>query len=91
MGSGERLNGIQEVSGSIPLISTKKDLKSCDFGSFFAFGPFGDGWMLRPGAGRLCVGFCEKLIKNTPLASLSGTWDNGFIQVQRRGLLHEAE
>ena len=25
---GERLNGIQEVSGSIPLISTKKDLKS---------------------------------------------------------------
>ena len=23
MGSGERLNGIQEVSGSIPLISTK--------------------------------------------------------------------
>jgi hypothetical protein len=23
-GSGERLNGIQEVSGSIPLISTKK-------------------------------------------------------------------
>ena len=25
---GERLNGIQEVSGSIPLISTKKALKS---------------------------------------------------------------
>ena len=25
---GERLNGIQEVSGSIPLISTKKHLKS---------------------------------------------------------------
>ena len=24
---GERLNGIQEVSGSIPLISTKKPLK----------------------------------------------------------------
>ena len=24
MGLGERLNGIQEVSGSIPLISTKK-------------------------------------------------------------------
>ena len=31
---GERLNGIQEVSGSIPLISTKKDLKSQDFRSF---------------------------------------------------------
>ena len=25
---GERLNGIQEVSGSIPLISTRKVLKS---------------------------------------------------------------
>ena len=35
MGLGERLNGIQEVSGSIPLISTKKDLKSKDFRSFF--------------------------------------------------------
>ena len=30
------MNGIQEVSGSIPLISTKKDLKSQDFRSFFA-------------------------------------------------------
>ena len=30
---GERLNGIQEVVGSIPIISTKKD-KSCDL-SFF--------------------------------------------------------
>ena len=27
MGLGERLNGIQEVSGSIPLISTKKNLE----------------------------------------------------------------
>ena len=38
--SGERLNGIQEVSGSIPLISTKsskerrKTLKSSDFKVF---------------------------------------------------------
>ena len=38
--SGERLNGIQEVSGSIPLISTKsseearKTLKSIDFKVF---------------------------------------------------------
>ena len=34
---GERLNGIQEVSGSIPLISTisnKKPLKSKDFDGF---------------------------------------------------------
>ena len=38
---GERLNGIQEVSGSIPLISTKDALsirrkvpKSFDFGTF---------------------------------------------------------
>ena len=37
---GERLNGIQEVSGSIPLISTKsseearKTLKSLDFKAF---------------------------------------------------------
>ena len=39
---GERLNGIQEVSGSIPLISTrkltkkqKKSVKSYDFTDFF--------------------------------------------------------
>ena len=39
---GERLNGIQEVSGSIPLISTRKvreraekRLKSIDFRRFF--------------------------------------------------------
>ena len=34
MGPGERLNGIQEVSGSIPLISTTKVPKSHDFGTF---------------------------------------------------------
>ena len=34
---GERLNGIQEVSGSIPLISTKKVPKSSDFGTFYLF------------------------------------------------------
>ena len=37
-GSGERLNGIQEVSGSIPLISTKrKALKLNGFGAFDFF------------------------------------------------------
>ena len=30
----ERLNGIQEVSGSIPLISTNEHLKSKDFRCF---------------------------------------------------------
>ena len=36
--SGERLNGIQEVSGSIPLISTKrKALKLNSFGAFDFF------------------------------------------------------
>ena len=35
---GERLNGIQEVSGSIPLISTKrKALKLNGFGAFDFF------------------------------------------------------
>ena len=35
---GERLNGIQEVSGSIPLISTNlESLKSKDFGLSFVF------------------------------------------------------
>ena len=35
---GERLNGIQEVSGSIPLISTKrKALKLNSFGAFDFF------------------------------------------------------
>ena len=34
---GERLNGIQEVSGSIPLISTKdvKSLETTQFQGFF--------------------------------------------------------
>ena len=32
---GERLNGIQEVSGSIPLISTIKALKTIGFQGFF--------------------------------------------------------
>ncbi len=32
---GERLNGIQEVSGSIPLISTKKNPRFYDLGFFF--------------------------------------------------------
>ena len=32
---GERLNGIQEVSGSIPLISTIKALKTNGFQGFF--------------------------------------------------------
>ena len=34
---GERLNGIQEVSGSIPLISTTKASKSSDFEAFCLF------------------------------------------------------
>ena len=35
---GERLNGIQEVSGSIPLISTKqKNLENTMFSRFFFF------------------------------------------------------
>ena len=38
---GERLNGIQEVSGSIPLISTKEASKSSDFEAFsFVFAIF---------------------------------------------------
>ena len=34
---GERLNGIQEVSGSIPLISTTEALKTIGFQGFFLF------------------------------------------------------
>ena len=34
---GERLNGIQEVSGSYPLISTKKGRELSVFLSFFFF------------------------------------------------------
>ena len=38
---GERLNGIQEVSGSIPLISTIEALKTIGFQGFFVlFGTF---------------------------------------------------
>ena len=37
---GERLNGIQEASGSIPLISTiKKNLENIGFQGFFLFPP----------------------------------------------------
>jgi len=36
-GSGERLNGIQEVSGSIPLISTKEHLETTAVSRFFFF------------------------------------------------------
>ena len=32
---GERLNGIQEVSGSIPLISTKSQIRKLRFTDFF--------------------------------------------------------
>ena len=35
--SGERLNGIQEVSGSIPLISTKENLETTTVSRFFSF------------------------------------------------------
>ena len=35
--SGERLNGIQEVSGSIPLISTKENLETTTVSRFFFF------------------------------------------------------
>ena len=35
--SGERLNGIQEVSGSIPLISTKENLETTAVSRFFFF------------------------------------------------------
>ena len=38
---GERLNGIQEVSGSIPLISTRLALKTIGFQGFFClYGTF---------------------------------------------------
>ncbi len=41
---GERLNGIQEVSGSIPLISTNEALKVFDFQGFsFTPATFGYG------------------------------------------------
>ncbi len=35
---GERLNGIQEVSGSIPLISTKFKMRECKLSHFFILG-----------------------------------------------------
>ena len=39
---GERLNGIQEVSGSIPLISTKEKFQDIQSWSFFILGYFID-------------------------------------------------
>jgi len=42
-GSGERLNGIQEVSGSIPLISTKENLETTTVSRFFFFPQEGSG------------------------------------------------
>ena len=44
---GERLTGSQEVSGSIPLISTRKSPEILRFqDSFFAFAPFDQGYRL---------------------------------------------
>ena len=51
MGRGERLNGIQEVSGSIPLISTKE--KDIHFGCPFFFAIFGQK---RGQTGRFSAG-----------------------------------
>ena len=53
MDSGERLNGIQEVSGSIPLISTKKRQKPIGFCLFFAngVGNLSDMWYTKPKGG----------------------------------------
>ena len=50
---GERLNGIQEVSGSIPLISTKKRQKPIGFCLFFAngVGNLSDMWYTKPKGG----------------------------------------
>ena len=56
---GERLNGIQEVSGSIPLISTKrKALKLNGFGAFLFFiSRLGAGKKSRFGLYLVFVGF----------------------------------
>ena len=43
---GERLNGIQEVSGSIPLISTKKTPASFEAGVFRVYLSFRRGILL---------------------------------------------
>ena len=43
---GERLNGIQEVSGSIPLISTKKESSEKDGSFLFVRGTAENRWPL---------------------------------------------
>ena len=61
---GERLNGIQEVSGSIPLISTRLALKTIGFqGFFFSYGAFVAGVQLvrRNRAGIGSVASCTPL------------------------------
>ena len=59
---GERLNGIQEVSGSIPLISTKEASKSSDFEAFsFIFAIFCVKKFRSTGA-ELFLFFCGTLL-----------------------------
>ena len=58
---GERLTGSQEVSGSIPLISTRKSPEILRFqDSFFAFAPFDQGYRLASPPKYLtpCPGNC---------------------------------
>ena len=58
---GERLTGSQEVSGSIPLISTRKSPEILRFqDSFFAFAPFDQGYRLASPQKYLtpCPGNC---------------------------------
>lgn len=59
---GERLNGIQEVSGSIPLISTMKNPASVRTQDFFffpvVFKPPGCQQIISPGAAMQRPAFC---------------------------------
>ena len=66
MGLGERLNGIQEVVGSIPIISTRKKARrqSCFF-CFIRQGHFGLTLLPRSGVSLVFAGIAVSVLEGS--------------------------
>ena len=98
---GERLNGIQEVSGSIPLISTTKNPASVRTQDFFFFPavlkPPGCQQIISPGAASQRPAFCMPCLPPGfftdagQLSAKSCLWDLrcDMVKPQRKNRLRE--
>ena len=69
MQPGERLNGIQEVSGSIPLISTKENLETTTVSRLFFFSAGGKRKLL---SNTFLTGWWS--LDKRPLGAYSRKW-----------------